>query len=134
MTWEACIADIQKLKNQFDVEFDIIVGVARGGTIPSALLAKMLNIKDTVSLKVHRENKNRWMFGDINEDITGKKILLVEDALETGNSLLFAKEYLENKGALVKSACLYKLPDTIIDPDYCLETVETIPTFPWNII
>jgi len=71
------------LARMIDYAPDIVVGIARGGVIPAALLSKALGVKDMFTLKLERENDRR-ISADALPDISGKKILLVEDMLETG--------------------------------------------------
>ena len=73
------------------------------------------------------------MVTEILEDLKGKTILLVEDMLETGRSLVVAKNYLEEKGATVKTVCLYTLPISEITPDYFLREVDAVIEFPWEV-
>lgn len=61
-----------------------------------------------------------------------KNILLVEDMLETGKSMIAAKEYLESKGAHVFTACLYTMHQSQIVPDYSLRGVAHVIALPWE--
>jgi len=84
------------------------------------------------ALTVKKVGNERKVLSDITEDIAGKNILLVEDMLETGKSLVVAKKYLESKGASVKTACLYTMPQTEIAPDFSLHEVQEVQKFPWE--
>ena len=83
-------------------------------------------------LKVRREGNDRQIMAETVPDVSHLKILLVEDMIETGKSLIIAKEYLESKGAKVKTACLYTMPMSEIIPDYFLKEVPTPLPFPWE--
>jgi hypoxanthine phosphoribosyltransferase len=52
--------------------------------------------------------------------------------LEAGKSLIAAKKYLEGKKAIVKTACLYIMPNAEIKPDFYLKEVKTVIKFPWE--
>ena len=69
---------------------------------------------------------------ELGGDIAGKKVLVVEDMIESGKSLETAKSYLESKGALVKTACLYTMPTSEMTPDYFLREVAGVVKFPWE--
>jgi len=84
------------------------------------------------ALPVVKMGTKRQIVTEINESLKGKNILLVEDLLETGTSLNVTKEYLEQKGANVKTACLYTMPQTRIVSDYSLVQVSSIISFPWE--
>ncbi len=111
---------------------DAIVAVVRGGLVPARLLARDLHVKEMYAITVRRIGDERRITVDILEDIAGKRVIVVEDMIETGRGLLLAKEHLESKGALVKTACLYIMPRSEIVPDYYLRTVTRVMHFPWE--
>ncbi len=132
MTWETLEQEVRELAQKVDYRPDYIVGVVRGGLIPARLLSSYLGIKDMYCLTVKKTEEGRMVTTEISADLAGKKVLLVEDMLETGKSLVVAKEYLESKGAEVKSACLYTMPISEVTPDFSLRQVEEVATFPWE--
>lgn len=132
MTWDEIESEIKKLAAKIHFIPDIIIGIVRGGIIPARLLSNHFNIKNMYCLTVTKIGSKRKITSDILEDIKNKKILLVEDVLETGKSLTVAKEYLEKKGAIVKTACLYTTPLTQTEPNYFLKELSTPPTFLWE--
>ena len=132
MTWQEVDQKITQLSQQIEYVPDIIIGIVRGGIIPARLLAGKLQVKHMYCVTVKKVGKERKVMSDIVEDINGKRVLLIEDMLETGQSLLVAKDYLEKKGASVKTACLYTMPISEIKPDYSLQEVKQIVDFPWE--
>lgn len=84
-------------------------------------------------LTVKKVGNDRKVTSDILEDLAEKKILLIEDILETGKSMLAAKNYLEEKGAIVKTACLYTLSISELKPDFNLREIKKIINFPWEM-
>ncbi len=132
MNWETFTAEIKKLSEIINYEPDCIVGIARGGVIPAVLLAKQLRVRDMYVLKVRVEGSERKIMADVFTDISGKKILVVEDMLESGKSMITVKEYLESKGAKVKTACLYIMAQTEIKPEFYLKEIAKKESFPWE--
>ena len=132
MTWQEFQKELKILQNKIDYSPDIIVGIVRGGLIPARILSGYLNVKEMFCLTVKKVTGQRKVITRIEEDITGKKILLIEDMLETGKSLDVAKQYLEEKGAIVKTACLYTMPISKTKPDYFIKQVNTVIVFPWE--
>jgi|SRR5579872_1996274 len=132
MTWEKFEKEIQKLASQITGTPDMIVGIVRGGIIPARLLSAKLRVKDMYCLTVKKYGKERKVASGITDDLHYKKVLLVEDMLETGKSLVVAKEYLESKGAIVTTVCLYTLPYSEIKPDYFVKEINEIVKFPWE--
>ena len=133
MTWDVLTTEVAALAQKIDTEIDIVIGIARGGVIPAVLISKQLNIKDMYVLKVRVEGGERKIMAEVFTDISHKKILLVEDMLESGKSMVVTKKYLESKGAHVKCACLYIMPHTEVKPDYFLREVAEVQKFPWEI-
>ncbi len=132
MNWDTFTLETRKLCELIQDTPDCIIGIARGGVIPAVLIAKRLNVKDLHVLKVKREGNERRVMAEVFTDMTGQKVLLVEDMLETGKSLVVAKKYLESKGAQVQTACLYIMPQTEVKPDYYLKEVLEVQKFPWE--
>lgn len=132
MTWEELESEINSLVNKININPDIIIGVVRGGAILARLLSSKLNIKEMYCLTVKKVGNERRVVTEINGDIKGKQALLVEDMLETGRSIISAKQYLGDKGAIVKTACLYTMPISEIKVDYSLKEINETVRFPWE--
>jgi hypoxanthine phosphoribosyltransferase len=72
-------------------------------------------------LNVAKRGEERQVTTLIVDDLSGQNVLLVEDMLETARSMKAARSYLEkDKGANIKTACLYTMPNSEIAPDYFL--------------
>jgi hypoxanthine phosphoribosyltransferase len=132
MEWQELVGEIENLASKIQRKPDCIVGIVRGGLIPGRLLSSKLGVKEMHCLTVKKVGEQRNVVTDINEDLHHKSILLVEDMLETGKSLIVAKQYLEQKGANVETACLYVMPASEIHPDHYLKEVKEIIRFPWE--
>jgi len=132
MNWDELQLEVKALAAQIDFAPDMIVGIVRGGLVPARLLSSELRVKEMYALTVKKVDDERKVMNEILEDLSGKKILLVEDMLETGKSLIVAKEYLESKGAKVKTACLYTMPQSEIVPDFSIKKVAEVVRFPWE--
>jgi len=119
---------------------DIIVAIARGGIVPARLLCDHLYLKNLVAMKVDHwgitatiDGKAKIAYG-VNVDISGKKILLVDDVTDTGQSMELAKDYLLSlRPRVVKTAALYHLTTSKYTPDfYGQEREWAWLIFPWN--
>jgi len=80
--------------------FDMVVAIANGGIIPAALINQRLgcefhllklNLRDAMQNKLYDKPK---LLSEIDFDFKGKRILLVDDRIKTGTTLVFAKELL----------------------------------------
>ena len=133
-TFEEEMCCLYKKICESDYKPDIIIGIVRGGLIPARYLSTLSDVKKMDTINVSKDDDKRTVLTEFNYNLKGKEILLVEDMLESGKSLIVVKEYLESKGAIVKTACLYTMPRSEIEPDYYLKEIEYVVTFPWENI
>lgn len=113
----------------FHEEFDMIVAIANGGIIPAAILNQRFNIEIQL-LKINLRDSNQKpkydsprLVSPIDFDYKDKTILLVEDRVKTGASLLYACE-------LLKEAKLIKTFAVNGKADYALYNEDCFK-FPW---
>ncbi len=119
---------------------DLVIGIARGGLVPACALCDLLLRKDLASIKVEHWGmastlgKAKIKF-HLPMDISGKKILIVDDVADTGDTCSLVMDYLKEKNpAEVRTAALhYKTSSTFI-PDYWGEKQEEWRwiIYPWS--
>lgn len=131
LTWDELRAEVKQLAQQIEPIPDIIVGIVRGGIIPARLLSTELCVPTMYCLTVKKIGTERIVTSTITENLARRHILLVEDVLETGESLMVARRYLVGRRALVKTAALYRLEGSVKPDDHLSDVVE-IPKFPWE--
>ncbi|ACS89244.1 MULTISPECIES: phosphoribosyltransferase [Thermococcus] len=121
---------------------DVVVGLARGGWVAARLYCDYLGIKELVSIKVEHwgvtatpDGKARLKYGT-QYDFEGKKVLIVDDIADTGESLTLAKNYIESKNpAEIKVAALLVIKTSKFRPDYFGEEIDWAwIVFPWNFV
>lgn len=132
MNWQEYLNSVDDLTKLITNKPDIIVAIVRGGLVTARLLVTSLGVKEVYCLTVQKTDKSRNLTTQITVDIRGKKVLIVEDALETGKSLEVVKKYVESLGAEVQTLAMYVWPKSVIVPDYYLKITDNIPTFPWE--
>lgn len=133
---------VSKIAEQINRDYEgtqlVVVGILKGSFMFLADLFRRIEVQDctldfmtassygsgTESIGTLRVTK------DISCDITGKNVLIVEDILDTGNTLSYIKDYLLNRGALsVKVCTLFDKPSRRCKPitsDYCGKKIEDI--------
>ena len=119
---------------------DIIVGLARGGWVLARVLCDFVGVKDLVSLKVEHWGVTATPDGtaklshQLDVDLTGKKVLVVDDITDTGESMKVAVEYIKTlKPSEVRTATLQHITSSKFKADYIGEEIEWIwVVFPWN--
>lgn len=116
---------------------DIILGIARGGLVPARMVCDLLLQKEVISITTQHwgiatnMGKAQIKYSLPHEaDISGKRVLVVDDVADTGDSISIIIDYLKEKKPLdIKTAVIhYKTCSTTI-PDYYGEKIEE-----WNWI
>jgi len=104
---------------------DLIVGLARGGWVPARNLCDFMGIKDLASLKTEHWGITANPDGGavlkfpLNMDITDKKILIVDDITDTGESMKLSMEHIKSLNpAEIKTATLHHIDKSDFVPDY----------------
>lgn len=134
LDWNAFETKLTWLVSAIKSEYhpDIIVGITRGGVVPARLLCRDLGVKKMYCINVEKIGEKRVVSTNIEEELQGKDVLLVEDYLETGRSLVVGKVYLESLGANVKTAALYFQSRSEITPDFFNKRTDKLIRFPWE--
>ncbi|MHA2054512.1 MAG: phosphoribosyltransferase [Candidatus Hodarchaeales archaeon] len=126
---------------------EIILGISRGGVIPARLLSDMFearylleghktsSIFTTMQIGFYAgiaETHSKPVIAqDVGVDIFQKKILLIDDLADSGESLQCALDYLKLKNPKeVKIATLLYKPWSKVKPDYYVEETEEWVVFP----
>jgi hypoxanthine phosphoribosyltransferase len=119
---------------------DLIVGLARGGWVLARILCDLIGVKDLVSLKVEHwgvtatpDGKAKLKY-PFKVDLNGKKVLIVDDITDTGESMRVAVEYIKSLNpSEVRTAALRHITSSKFKPDYFGEEMDwRWVIFPWN--
>ena len=121
---------------------DIIVGLARGGWVLARVLCDFVGVKDLVSLKVEHWGVTATPDGtaklkhELDVDLTGKRVLVVDDITDTGESLQVAVDYIKSLNPTeVRTATLQHITGAKVKADYIGEEIKWVwVVFPWNFI
>ncbi|MBE0512862.1 phosphoribosyltransferase [Candidatus Bathyarchaeota archaeon] len=124
-------------KNGF--EPDIIVGVSRGGWPPARVMSDLLenpkvaNVAAEFYIDVAETKGKPVITQPVSVSVKGKKVLVVDDVADTGESLRLVRSHLEEQGATeVKTATIYYKPWSVIIPDYYEKETSSWIIFPWE--
>jgi hypoxanthine phosphoribosyltransferase len=118
--------------------FDLVIGIARGGIPVAMVVSDRLGVKiDTITVKSYRGIAERGSISILStptENIKGTRVLLVDDLVDQGDTMIGVKGFLSERGAkIVETAVLFKKPWSKTHPDYFLETVEEWIVFPFEL-
>lgn len=138
LTWHDVEDVIVKLSNDIrskGAQLNHIVAVSRGGLIPARLLSTHLGIKRLSSIGIMYlgpERATPEVYSRPEPIGSMDRILLIEDALETGRSLRDAFLLLTQLGARVSTAAIFQSSGAIFAPDFSVGIVDPLPQFPWD--
>jgi len=136
---ELCIEIAREIKKS-RLDFDIIIGLARGGLIPSRILSDLLDNNELYTVRVkfysgiaETEDEPR-IIHPVQIDVSGKNILLVDDIADTGRSLMLAEKHLNDKKAgKITVVTLIKKPTSKFIPNIYVQDTDAWVIFPWEV-
>lgn len=118
---------------------DVIVGVSRGGWIPARIMSDLLenpklsNVATEHYLGVAETKQEPSLTQPVSLPVKGKKVLVVDDVADTGESLKLVKAHLKNQGASeIRVATIYYKPWSKITPNYYTKETRLWIIFPWE--
>jgi len=121
-------------------EPEIIVGVSRGGWPPARVMSDLLENPNVASVAAEfyvgvAETKGKPVITQpVSVSVKGKRVLVVDDVADTGESLRLVRSYLEEQGATeVRTATIYYKPWSVMIPDYYEKETRSWIIFPWEI-
>jgi len=125
-------------------EPDMIVALSRGGLVPGRIMSDMMWIKDLVAVKTEHWGITATRDGKATLkdpgmiDASEKKILIIDDITDTGQSMKLAYDYVKKQSpADVRSATMLHITRSAFRPDYYASEIDekqwTWFIFPWNV-
>ena len=146
MTWQHFLKLARQLAYQVrdsGYQPDLIIAIARGGLMPARLLSDYLDITDLASFRiVHYRGAEQVpqakVMQALNVDVTGKRVLLVDDVSDSGDTFELALPHIYQKGqpAELRSAVLDHKTVSRYEPDYYPRTISEWHwiIYPWAVI
>jgi len=124
------------LKVSRDYDPDVVIGIATAGVIPGAVIAAILN-REFHSMVVSRRFRSETIrqtpavLGAAPQDVRGRRVLIVDETCDSGDTLRLAVAALVNAGAAeVRTAVAFKTGD--FKPDYHALATESTIILPWD--
>ena len=120
----------------------IVVAIGRGGFVPGRILCDYLHMRDLTTIKVEHwgitatPDKKAAIKFPLCADIKDKRVLLVDDTTDTGDTLKVSAEYLKSFGPKeVRTAVLIHKTCSAVTPDYFVRKVVKWKwiIFPWHL-
>ncbi len=118
---------------------DIVIAVSRGGWLPARVLSDLLETGvGSVSVEfyvgVAETRKAPVLTQGVSVVVAGKKVLVVDDVTDSGESLKLVKAHVSQQGAKeIRVATVYCKPWSGVKPDYYARETRRWVVFPWEI-
>jgi len=135
MFGELCRALALKVAREYDPE--IVVGIARAGVIPGAVVASILRL-DFYSMKISRRDGSETVrerpevLSAAPRQVQGKRVLIVDEITTSGDTLRLALAAVRDAlPAEVRTATSFART-TGYQPDYSALTMDANVIFPWD--
>lgn len=135
MFGELCRALAFKVTRDFEPE--VVVGIARAGAIPAAIVASILRV-DFYSMKISRKEGDELVreqpvvLSSAPEQVAGKRVLLVDEIATSGDTLRLGLAALRQwSPGEVRTATSFVRPRSY-KPDYFALETDQIIVFPWD--
>jgi uncharacterized protein len=124
-----------KVAREYDPE--IVVGIATAGVIPGAVIAAILD-RDFRSILISRRNEDSphvrrtpSVLGAAPQEVGGRRVLIVDETCESGDTLRLAVAALVNAGAReVRTAVSFRTGP--YEPDFHGLETESVIVLPWD--
>ncbi len=127
---------------QLPRDIDLVVGIARSGMLAANIIALNLNLKSTdlsgfVSNTPIKHGQTRYSrFPDLKNPSDANHVLVVDDSIESGGSLVKTKELIEKTGRnhKITYCAIYTSLPSINRVDVYFEIVPQPRLFEWNVL
>lgn len=127
---ELCRALALKVSRAY--EPDVVVGIAKAGVIPGAVVASMLQC-DFVSMVVTRTRKRGFprLLAGPPEFVAGRRVLIVDETCDSGDTLKVAVPAVRKLGpAALMTAVSFRTG--AYQPDFAALETESLIVLPWD--
>ena len=121
-----------------DFKADVIVGISRGGLLPARILSDLLdnphlaNIKVEFYVDIDQTKEVPGITQPVSVSVKDKRVLIVDDITDSGQSFRLVWETLAQEAAEVKTVTLYHKPWSCFTPDIYARETEAWVIFPWE--
>src|SRR6266568_991247 len=120
-------------------EPEVIVGVSRGGWPPARIMSDLLENQNLANMKVvfYKDigvrNRAPVITQPVTSEVTGKRVLVVDDVADSGLSLREVSKHLKRKGARdIKVCTIYLKPKSVFTPNFYARKTTKWVIFPWE--
>lgn len=118
---------------------DVVVAIARGGFVPARLLCDTLGVMELASFRIEHYRGQQVeaqarIRHSLNVPVQDKRVLVVDDLSDTGETFAVAVDYLKSLGAAeVRTAALHHKQQSTFEPDFYARRIKQWRwlAYPW---
>jgi uncharacterized protein len=154
MTWTDVDKLIDHLMPQFEVEFDAMVMITRGGVVPGGMLAEALNLQTILTASVDfpsqmeelkkEETQSaklvywpKFLQFPVDNLLRDQRVLVVDDVWGSGRTITAVKNRVAGAGGVTYTCVLHFNPYRSLfgtaRPDYYAASTDAYIVYPWEI-
>lgn len=137
--YDEYLLDCKKLTTIIEYKFDAMIAIARGGMTMAHMLGEYYDIREVYTINtIGYEDRKKLETTEIFNipDIRGaKKVLIVDDIVDSGETMKLVKETLGHKypDITFKTVSLFYKPTAAIKPDWFLKKADRWIDFFWSV-
>jgi len=140
-SWDELYILLTEIAGSIRAEYEpeVIIGVARGGLIPARIAADLLDVPTIgiIGVAFYEDVGQRMRRPVVTQPLSipaeDKRVLIVDDIVDTGESLAFVVAELERRAKELRTATVYRKPWTQFTPDYYARETDAWVVFPWEL-
>jgi uncharacterized protein len=142
LSWDALDALVARLAGETGRDFDLVLAITRGGLVPAGMLAYRLDLREILvaGVEFYRPEggtHERPRIGHFPERelLAGRRVLVVDEVWETGETMTEVLARLRAAGAVAASAVIHYKPGrsrVAGAPDHYAATTDDWVTYPYK--
>lgn len=148
LTWDDVESLIDHLIPQFEIEFQAMIIITRGGVVPGGLLCERLDLFVVLTaavdfpFEVEQEEKKllawpRFIQFPDPEELRDRSVLIVDDVWGSGRTITAVKNRVSAMGGKPSTCVLHYNPYRNLfssaEPDYFAAVTDAHVIYPWEI-
>lgn len=142
VSWEELDSLVIRLADAVGRDFDLLLAISRGGLVPAGILAYRLDLREilvagAVFYRDDGTTRDAPLLGQFPDDehLAGRRVLIVDEVWETGETMTAVLERVRAAGGEPKSAVLHYKPESSRvtgAPDYFAAIERGWLTYPYK--
>jgi len=140
-SWDELYTLLTELAKSIRTEYrpEIIIGMARGGFIPARIISDLLDVPTIGTIGVAfyedigKRMKKPTITQALNIEVKSKRVLVMDDIVDTGESLAIVVAEIKGRAKEVRTAVIYRKPWARFIPDFSVRETDAWVVFPWEL-